>query len=190
MSRATYPCMVTTSRKSGLYSSGHTCWSVRASISCAVIRTLSPERATEPSTTASTLRARAISARGFRVFLYCIADVREITRSDLIFARLVVSSSVMPSAKYSWLGSPERFSNGSTAKERMGLPPPLLYPRQALTDEKKTATNVNARSAGNSARRHAIDPDAVRPAGEELVARAGGSPSRDVFGASTEAMNR
>src|SRR5258708_39725335 len=180
--------MVTTSRKSRLYSSAHTCGSVRASISCAVIRTLSPERATEPSTTASTLRARAISARGFRVFLYCIADVREITRSDLIFARLVVSSSVMPSAKYSWLGSPERFSNGSTAKERMRLPP--LYPRQALTDEKKTATNVNARSAGNSARRHAIDPDAVRPAGEELVARAGGSPSRDVFGASTEAMNR
>jgi len=56
----------------------------------------------------------------------------------LIFVRFVVSSSVMPSAKYSWLGSPERFSNGSTAKERMLFS--QLRPRQYLTKEKKTTT--------------------------------------------------
>src|ERR1700687_4079916 len=31
-----------------------------------------------------------------------------------------MSSSVMPSAKYSWAGSPDRFSRGSTARDRMG----------------------------------------------------------------------
>ena len=36
-----------------------------------------------------------------------------------IFARSVISSSVMPSAKYSCAGSPERFSSGSTAIERI-----------------------------------------------------------------------
>jgi hypothetical protein len=52
-----------------------------------------------------------------RVPLYCITDVREITRSDPIFARVVISSSVIPSAKYSCEGSPERFSSGNTAME-------------------------------------------------------------------------
>ena len=99
--------------------SAQRCLSADASISWAEIRTWSPERKTLPSTTASTFSSRAISAKGLRVFLYVMADVREITRSVLICPRSVINSSVMPSAKYSCDASPERFSSGSTAKERI-----------------------------------------------------------------------
>src|SRR6266853_1960544 len=46
-------------------------------------------------------------------------DVREMTRKPPIFASAVISDSVRPSAKYSWSGAPERFSNGNTATERI-----------------------------------------------------------------------
>jgi hypothetical protein len=46
-----------------------------------------------------------------------MAEVREMTRKELNCASSVISASVMPSAKYSWLGSPERFSNGRTTIE-------------------------------------------------------------------------
>ena len=44
-----------------------------------------------------------------------ITDVRETTRTARMRARLAMSASVMPSAKYSCDGSPDRFSSGSTA---------------------------------------------------------------------------
>ena len=84
------------------------CLSARASISWAVIRTRSPDRVTDPSTMASTLRAFAISGVGGRFLpLNCIADPRDVTRSWLIVASSPVSSSVIPSAKYSWVESAE-----------------------------------------------------------------------------------
>src|SRR5712692_1937936 len=70
-------------------------------MSCAVMRTRSPARSTVPSTIASTPNSRAISGRGLRAPLYCMADVRETTRSSPILARVVISASVSPSAKYS-----------------------------------------------------------------------------------------
>ena len=63
------------------------------------MRTVSPERVNEPSTTASTPSSRAISRSRCFVPLYCIADVREMTFTERICARLAVSASVMPSAK-------------------------------------------------------------------------------------------
>ena len=84
-----------------------------------MIRTWLPTRRTEPSTTASTFNSRAIWGSGLRVPLYCMTEVREITRSALILDRLVISASVIPSAKYSCSGSPDRFSNGRTASELM-----------------------------------------------------------------------
>jgi len=51
-----------------------------------------------------------------------MADVRDITRNAPIFERSVVSSSVMPSTKYSCSGSWERFSMGNTAMERIAGP--------------------------------------------------------------------
>ena len=51
----------------------------------------------------------------------CIADPRDVTRSALMVASAVVSSSVMPSAKYACVVSRGSSSNGSTAMERIGL---------------------------------------------------------------------
>src|SRR5436309_14539809 len=91
-------------------------------MSCAEIRARSPNRCTVPSTTASTPNSRAISETDlFRTDLYCMAEVLETTRNALIFASDVISASVSPSAKYSCSGSPERFSKGRTAKDRIRL---------------------------------------------------------------------
>src|SRR6202012_6020605 len=46
-----------------------------------------------------------------------MTEVRETIRRVEFLTSIVVNSSVMPSAKYSWPGSPDRFSRGSTARE-------------------------------------------------------------------------
>src|ERR1700694_1418606 len=48
-----------------------------------------------------------------------MTEVREITRSELVWASLVISSSVSPSEKYSCAASEERFTNGRTAMDWM-----------------------------------------------------------------------
>ena len=50
-----------------------------------------------------------------------MTDVREMTRSALIFESSAMSASVMPSEKYSCSGSAERFWNGRTAIEVIGF---------------------------------------------------------------------
>src|SRR5215472_9285311 len=49
------------------------------------------------------------------------AVLRAITKLPEIRDRSVVRSSVMPSAKYSWSGSRDRFSNGNTTNDRRGI---------------------------------------------------------------------
>ena len=46
-----------------------------------------------------------------------MTEVRDGTRSAEIFDRSLISSSVIPSAKYSCEASPVRFSRGSTATD-------------------------------------------------------------------------
>src|SRR5215475_11426375 len=46
-----------------------------------------------------------------------MTDVRDTTFKARILERSAMSASVMPSAKYSWLGSPEKFTNGNTAND-------------------------------------------------------------------------
>ena len=46
-----------------------------------------------------------------------ITEVRDTTLSARIRARLPISASVIPSAKYSCVGSPDRLSNGNTASD-------------------------------------------------------------------------
>ena len=82
----------------------------------------------------STESSRAISGKLFLVFLYCITDVHEITRSDLYFASMVISSSVIPSAKYPCDASPARLSRGSTAMER------IIGDAEAAVAERETAS--------------------------------------------------
>src|SRR3954447_26434807 len=57
------------------------------------------------------------------MLLYGMVESREVTRKELILATSVISSSVMPSAKYSCAESPERFSSGSTAIDPIGILP-------------------------------------------------------------------
>ena len=124
-----------------------------------MIPTLSPERCTAPSTTASTPSSLAICGSNFFVPLYCITEVREITLSALICANSVISASVMPSAKYSCSGSCERFSSGSTASDRIplgsGLPnkrlrnPPALKPVRSATRKTQTRPSTPAPRSTN-----------------------------------------
>src|SRR5882762_10032594 len=82
-----------------------------------VIFTRLPERSTDPSVTASVFNSLAISGKVLVLSLYPRTEVQEITLRLLILVRVVIRSRVVPSAKYSCLGSPDRFFNGSTANE-------------------------------------------------------------------------
>ena len=63
------------------------------------MRIRSPERITEPSTTAWTFNFLAISGTELCVPLNCIDDVREMTRRLWIVESRPMSASVMPSAR-------------------------------------------------------------------------------------------
>jgi hypothetical protein len=91
-----------------------------ASISWATIRTRSPTRLTLPSSRVAAERRAPISRRLRSRFLNIITEVREITLSERILESWAMTSSVMPSAKYSFSGSPLRLRNGRTATERAG----------------------------------------------------------------------
>src|SRR5712692_10992632 len=77
----------------------------------------SPDRSTVPSTTASTSSSRAICGNGLRVPLYGMTEVREMTLNERTRANSVINESVMPSTKYSCVGSFDRFCSGKTARE-------------------------------------------------------------------------
>ena len=66
---------------------------------------------------ASTCSILAISGADMCVSLNRITDVREITRRPRIMDNRPISSSVMPSAKYCWAGSPDRLFRGKTARD-------------------------------------------------------------------------
>ena len=87
-------------------------------MSWAVIRNLSPDLRTLPSSTLATLSLRAISAMPTSLPLKENDEVRAITRSSGTWARRLISSSEMPSAKYSCSLSRLMFTKGSTAIER------------------------------------------------------------------------
>ena len=85
------------------------------------MRTRFPSRRTLPSRIVATLSALPIS----RMFGVCprygITDVREITLRSPILARLVRTSSWMPSAKNAFAGSSLKFAKGRTAIDLSGL---------------------------------------------------------------------
>src|SRR2546428_387008 len=87
-------------------------------MSCATIRTRSPARRTLPSSSVATSSFAAIARSPSWRFLNGITEVREITSRARIFDSCAMTSSVIPSAKYSFSGSALRFTNGRTATER------------------------------------------------------------------------
>src|SRR6476619_2474574 len=76
------------------------------STSCALIRTRPPALRTLPSSTCVALSSRATLGMSTCLSLYMNALLREITASAEILLRSVMTSSVMPSLKYSCSGSP------------------------------------------------------------------------------------
>src|SRR5262245_6930015 len=76
-----------------------------------------PSRTTEPSTSASTWSVLAISGAESLVSLRDITEVREMTRRPRIVDRRPMRASVKPSARYSCVGSPDRFFKGRTASD-------------------------------------------------------------------------
>src|SRR5579864_4202497 len=98
---------------------------------------------------ASTFNSCAISGSDLCVSLYRVLEVREMTRRELPLANSVVSASVMASAKKFCAGSPDRFSSGRTATDRMdGVPPKLCH----LPDAKKRRAEHASRAAAVAAK--------------------------------------
>ena len=108
------------------------------------MRTRWPARRTLPSSTALTPSSSAMVVIFLVVFLYCIEDVREITLSALTLESCAMTSSVMPSLKYSFSGSVLMFSNGSTATD-------LLLPDASCTIAWAAAAAMDTVAAGDSA---------------------------------------
>ena len=76
---------------------------------------MSPTFLTLPSRTVPAPSSLKTSLRGLGFFLYRITDVLEITSIPRMLDIVEMSSSVIPSAKYSSFGSGLMFTNGSTA---------------------------------------------------------------------------
>src|SRR5690348_1821591 len=85
-----------------------------------------------------------------------MTEVRDITRRELTLARSVINSSVMPSEKYSWEGSPDRLASGRTAMERteeaalMGWESARTFQRADTTTTKSIPTARTARMRGRA----------------------------------------
>ena len=86
-----------------------------ASTSCAVMRTRFPARRTLPSTTYPAPSVRPTSRTSTLCPRNENEEFRAITMSSLKRDNSVITSSVMPSLKYTCSGSPLMFSNGKTA---------------------------------------------------------------------------
>ena len=93
------------------------CRSVSTSMSVATMRTRSPACRTLPSTTVAAPSRLLISVRVSCRCLNGMTEPREITCRARILERCAMTSSVIPSAKYSFSGSALRLRNGSTAMD-------------------------------------------------------------------------
>ena len=121
-------------------------------MSCAVTRTLSPARRTDPSSTVDTESSEAISANRLVRPLYVITDVREMTLRSRIFDRWVMMSSITPSAKVSVDSSRGRLSNGRTAIDfptvgRVTVGPGVDATRLGVRRGRSSVTSVAAASS-------------------------------------------
>ena len=118
------------------------------------MRTVSPSRRTLPSRMALTFSFRAMVPTSIFCPLKEKDDVRAVTRSASTCESALISSSVMPSAKYSCCKSPLRLVNGSTAMECEG--------------GAKAGTTVDA-AAGAVAADRACGADSVRRGDHQIL---------------------
>ena len=90
-------------------------------MSCAVTRSRVPARRTLPARTVATLSFSPTSRTSASLPLKAKAEVRAATRRPSTLLSALISSSVMPSEKYSFSRSALMFTNGSTAID-VGVP--------------------------------------------------------------------
>jgi hypothetical protein len=139
--------------------------SVRASINCALTRTLPAARCTLPSSRWDTPSCCPISRRlRGRPLRYCITLERLMTFRSAMFARSVRISSCTPSAKYALSLSLLRFSKGRTATLFSGIAAGFRAP-----------SSVDARRQKNQ------DPAKIAAA-RTIALRAIGKDQRDFAG--------
>src|SRR5207245_479443 len=118
MVRAISSWIANTSARVRSYRSDQSSWPSSVDVSWAEIRRRSPARRTVPSSTQAA-PSRAPMARTSCGFpLSANTDVRDATRSPSTPARAAISSSVMPSLRYSFSGSGLALANGRTAMQR------------------------------------------------------------------------
>ena len=116
-------------------------------MSCAVIRSVSPDLRTLPSSTASTPSFPPISWTVIRFPFRANTEVRAGTFSPLTLASALISSSVIPSLKYSFSGSSLMLTKGRMAMEAGvdGVPPrPAIPLRPRLHSRKPAAIAARA----------------------------------------------
>ena len=125
----------------------------------------------------------AISGSGVSLPLNAKDDVREITFRSPILASRFNSSSVSPSAKYSFSLSGERFANGSTAIDLspsaggsgFGLRRLRPWSLRAAAGRRRAASNACATATTSTSAEHAGE-DEVRRLRLDERAVAGGRP--------------
>ena len=82
--------------------------------------------------------------------------LRKVTRNAEILARFVINSSVIPSAKYSSAGLPERFLSGNTAMECTGRRGNQRIQSKYLNATTAALTNMKTAAKATSFHRSAV----------------------------------
>src|SRR5438309_1812260 len=118
MVRAISSWIANTSASVRSYRSDQSNWPSSVDVSWAEIRRRSPARRTVPSSTQAAPSSAPMARTSCGLPLSANTDVREATRSPSTPARAAISSSVMPSLRYSFSGSGLALTNGSTAMQR------------------------------------------------------------------------
>ena len=120
------------------------------------MRSRFPARRTEPSSAHAAPSNAPIARTSCGFPFNANTDVREATRRPSTLASAVISSSVMPSLRYSLSGSPLALANGSTAMPRPHAATDTPPPRDAGACNAATnSAAVARRSAGSLARARA-----------------------------------
>ena len=125
-------------------------------MSCAVIRSRLPARRTVPSSTADTLSRAPRFRTSSRSPLSANTEVRDATWRPSTLPSAMISSSVMPSLRYSFSGSALAFTNGQH-RDGAGLARRCPAPRRGMisgtgaTSASANSVIVGKRSAGSLA---------------------------------------
>src|SRR5213592_4444024 len=147
-----------------------------AAASCAVMRRRSPDCRTVPSSTAETPSSAPMARMSCGFPLRANADVREAMRRPSTLVSALISSSLMPSLRYSLSGSALAFTNGSTAMERVlptsdGAAPGRVSSRAAVN----SATLANRSAGAFASARASACSTAAGASGRRARSGAGGS---------------